>query len=424
MILNTISPKIACEKNDYNPPRGGVIPREEPTRVNFRVRIGLIVLAFLSIPSLAQSQVPILSYLGQQVVPSGTWFGETLVGGLSSIDYVSGSGNYLSVSDDRSANNPARFYELSLDLSKFKKSSEPGHEGVTFIGVTTIQTPIGGPFEKNTVDPEGLRYDGSRHKMYWVNEGQRSRFGYRGPTVREMNPDGSHVRDFRVPDHYQPSGSSSGLRPGDRGIYDNLSFESLTLSIDGKTLYTATENGLSQDSPPSGVGNGSRSRILSFDIATGLPGEEYLYPVERVAIPPILPGLFSTNGLTDMVAIGDRQFISIERSYAIGAQTKGSITTGKTIRLFYIDARGATDISGLESISGHTIKPVDKTLLLDLSDLRQADGSVLALDNIEGITLGPIHEGNATVILVSDNNFSSRQFTQFIALVMSATPSD
>ena len=424
MILNTISPKTACEKNDYNPSRGGVIPREWSDRLNFRVRIGLIVLAFLVIPSLAQSQVPTLSYLGQQIVPSGTRFGGTLIGGLSSIDYVPGSGHYLCVSDDRSVNNPARFYELSLNLSKFQRSSDPGHEGVNFIGVTTLQTPTGGPFERNTVDPEGLRYDGSRHKIYWVSEGQRSRFGYRGPTVREMNPDGSHVRDFRVPDHYQPSGSTSGLRTGDRGIHDNLAFESLTLSIDGKTLYTATENGLSQDSPPSGVGNGSRSRILSFDIATGISGEEYLYPVEKVAIPPILPGLFSTNGLTDMVAIGERQFISIERSYAIGAQTQGSISTGKTVRLFYIDARGATDISGIESISGHTIKPVDKTLLVDLSDFRQADGSVLALDNIEGITLGPIFEGNRTVILVSDNNFSSRQFTQFIALVMINRPVD
>ena len=125
-----------------------------------------------------------------------------------------------------------------------------------------------------------------------------------------------------------------------------------------------------------------------------------------------------------MVAIGERQFISIERSYAIGAQTQGSISTGKTVRLFYIDARGATDISGIESTTGHTVKPVDKTLLVDLSDFRQADGSVLALDNIEGITLGPIFEGNKTVILVSDNNFSSRQFTQFIALVVINRPVD
>ena len=425
MILNTVSPKIAYEKNDYNLSWGDVIPREVLTRLNFRIKTGLVWITLLSLVSpLAHSQVPILSYLGQSIVPSGTQYGGTLVGGLSSIDYVPGSGHYLAVSDDRSVNNPARFYELSLDLSKFQRSSEPEGEGVTFISVTNLQTQNGVPFERNMVDPEGLRYDGSRNKIYWVNEGQRSRFGYRGPSVREMNPDGSHVRDFRVPDYYHPSGSRSGLRPGDRGAHDNLSLESLALSIDGKTLYTATENGLAQDSPPSGVGNGSSARILSLDIATGLPGEEYLYPVEEVATPPILPGLFSTNGLTDMVAIGDRQFISIERSYAIGAQTRGSITTGKTVRLFYIDARGATDISGLESIVGHTVKAVDKILIVDLSDLKNDDGSSLALDNIEGITLGPLFEGKSTVILVSDNNFSRHQFTQFIALVMSNRPVD
>ena len=89
MILNTISPKIACEKNDYNLSWGDVIPREGPTRLNFKIKSALIGMTFLSFVSpLAQSQVPTLSYLGQSIVPSGTQFGGTLVGGLSSIDYV------------------------------------------------------------------------------------------------------------------------------------------------------------------------------------------------------------------------------------------------------------------------------------------------------------------------------------------------
>lgn len=62
---------------------------------------------------------------------------------------------------------------------------------------------------------------------------------------------------------------------------------------------------------------------------------------------------------------------------------------------------------------------VSKTLLLDLSDLRNDDGSVLALDNIEGITWGPEVDGKPTLILVSDNNFSPAQFTQFVALSVS-----
>lgn len=365
-----------------------------------------------------------LNYLGQQIVPSGVTFDDTVVGGLSSLDYNVNSGRYFAISDDRSSINPARFYELSLDLAKFQRSSSPGYAGVSFNAVTTIQQPGGGAFATNTVDPEGLRFDPARNKIYWSDEGKRSRSGYRNPAVREMDTDGSHVRDFAVPDYYHPSGSRHGLRSGDKGIHDNLAFESLVISKDGGTLYTATENGLTQDSPPAAVGNGSRARILSFDIATGLPGAEYVYEVEQVVVAPIVPGLYATNGLTDMIAIGDRQFITVERSYAFGAQTPGSPVTGKTIRLFYADARNATDVSGLETIAGQNVKAVTKTLLLDLSELKQDNGSTLALDNIEGITFGPEFDGNATLILVSDNNFSSRQFTQFVALQITSAPSD
>ena len=46
----------------------------------------------------------------------------------------------------------------------------------------------------------------------------------------------------------------------------------------------------------------------------------------------------------------------------------------------------------------------------------------LASDNIEGITFGPMVDGKATLILVSDNNFSGTQFTQFVALQVNPVP--
>ncbi|WP_084226877.1 esterase-like activity of phytase family protein [Nitrosospira sp. NpAV] len=357
-----------------------------------------------------------LNYIGQQIVPNKTSFLRTTVGGLSSLDYNPLTDRYLAISDDRSKTNPARFYELSLDLAQFQRSPTPGMAGVAFHDVTTIQQPGGGAFKSNAVDPEGLRLDTVRNKIYWSNEGQRGILGFHNPTVREMNPDGSHSRDFEVPAYYHPVGSNMGLFPGDRGIYNNLAFESLAISVDGDTLYTATENGLIQDTPPSNIVTGSRSRILSFDIASGKPGAEYIYDVEPVVFAPAsLIGL-ATNGLTDFVAIGDRQFITIERSFTLGAATPGNTATGYTVRLYYADARNATDISGMRSIAGKSIQPVRKTLLLDLSDLRNTDGSALAIGNIEGITLGPRFNGKRTLVLVADNNFTRNQLTQFVAL--------
>lgn len=385
-------------------------------RIILLAALALLQISFIAPVRAAGSGAFVLNYIGQQIVPNQTRFKGTAVGGLSSLDYNPGTGRYLSVSDDRSKTSPARFYELSLDLNKFQRAAKPGMAGVTFHAVTTIQQPIGGAFEKNSVDPEGLRFDRRRNKIYWSEEGRRELSGFRNPAVREMNPDGSHRRDFVVPAYYFPSGSRIWVFPGSKGVYDNLGFESLAISTDGATLYTATENGLVQDSPPANAYTGSRTRILAFDIATGKPVAEYVYDIDPVMFAPPLLGVFAINGVSDFLAIGDRQFIAIERALTPGAITPGRVTTGYTVRLYYADARNATDISGMESIAGKSISPIKKVLLLDMSDLKNADGSGLAIGNIEGITFGPEFNNKRTIVLVADNNFSRMQFTQFIAL--------
>jgi hypothetical protein len=98
-------------------------------------------------------------------------------------------------------------------------------------------------------------------------------------------------------------------------------------------------------------------------------------------------------------------------------------TTGHAIWLFHVDIRNATDVSGLDSLAGASDTAATKTLLLDMSDLRQDDGSVLALDNIEGLTLGPVlADGRQTKVLVTDNNFGATQFMQFVVLAIPPVP--
>jgi len=373
----------------------------------------------LALPALAQT----LSYLGQQIVPTSATFRGVPIGGLSSIDYVAATGRYLAISDDRSDRAPARFYELSLDLSKFRRSANPGDAGVTWVNMTTILDLDGQPFGRNMVDPEGLRLDARRNLIYWANEGQRVTGAMQNPTVRRMHPDGKPAGEFPVPSYYHPSGSASGIAAGDMGVYNNLAFESIAITPDGKTLWTMTENGLAQDSLPTAVGRGSRARMLSFDLDTGKAGAEYIYDIGPAPFPPARQGDFATNGVPEMLALSAHEFIVIERAFAVGAQTPGiaahtRLPTGNTIKLYLIDTRGATDMAGWPSIKGHEVVPVKRTMLLDLSSLKNDDGSVLALDNIEGITFGPTHEGKRTLILVSDNNFNPAQFTQFIALTL------
>jgi hypothetical protein len=382
------------------------------------------VLTLAAVATAAHAQP--LGYLGQQIVPSGQIFQGTTVGGLSGIELDARTGRYLAISDDRGTINAPRFYELSLDLSKFQRSASPGQAGVAFHSVTTLLTPDGKPFAANTVDPESIRINPRTGTLVWSNEGQRGGAGIpalQNPTVREMTPAGAYLRDYAVPSRYNPAGTGAN----DPGIRNNLAFESLSFSTDGRTVYTATENALVQDGPASTLAGGSPARILSFDATTGQAGAEWVYPVEPVALPPAAPGGFATNGLVELLAVDDRRFIAVERSFSFGAATPGAgpsgLPTGNTIRLYLVDARGATDVSGFDLTSGAPYASASKTLLLDLSTLRNDDGSALALDNIEGISWGADVDGKRTLVLASDNNFSGTQFTQFVALsVLSPIP--
>jgi hypothetical protein len=373
----------------------------------------------LSLPAVADS----LTYIGQQIVPTSASFRGVPVGGLSSLDFVPATGRYLAICDDRSDRAPARFYELALDLSKFRRSASPGDAGVSWIGMTTILDSDGQPFTRNQVDPESLRLDTRRNLIYWSNEGQRVSGGLQNPTMRRMQPDGKPAGDFPVPSYFNPTGSASGIAAGDTGVYNNLGFESVAITPDGKTLWTMSENGLAQDGLPTAVGRGSRARMLSFDLDSGKAGAEYIYDVGAVPFPPARQGDFSTNGVPDMLALSATEFIVIERAFAVGAATPGVAAhtrqpTSNTIKLYLIDTRGATDVSGWPTIKGRDVVPVKRTMLLDLSSLKNDDGSVLALDNVEGISFGPMFNGKRTLVLVSDNNFNPAQFTQFIAFTI------
>ena len=66
-------------------------------------------------------------------------------------------------------------------------------------------------------------------------------------------------------------------------------------------------------------------------------------------------------------------------------------------------------LTGLNSSSNYTA--ATKTLLLDV-----AKTGVQRVDNIEGMTFGPkLPSGNFSLVLVSDDTFSSSQITQFLA---------
>lgn len=372
-------------------------------------RFGLASLAGLMIAAHGGSEAASLNYLGQQTLATGTQFAGTQVGGLSGIDYNPRTGGYFAISDDRSQFNAARFYGLTLDLAQFQRSNTPGAAGVVFNQVTTLLTAGGTSFASLTVDPESIRLlpGASGPTLLWTNEGQRSAGGFQSPTLRQAALDGGHLRDFQIPTAYLPSGSSSGEIAGDRGIRNNLAFESLTVSRDGKTAWIATENALAQDGPAASVGVASPSRVAQFNVASGQREREYVYLTDAVADAPNPAGSFATNGLVELLAVDDSHFLALERSFSTGV--------GNSIRIYLSSTASASDVSGLASLQGQSYQAMSKSLLLDLATVKNDDGSALVLDNVEGITFGPVINGKQTLVLVADNNFAASQQTQFIA---------
>mgnify|MGYP001012206143 CR=1 FL=1 len=313
--------------------------------------------------------------------------------------------------------------ELRLDLSKFKRTPTPGHEGVEFLAVTPLRGPAGEHYAQYLVDPEGLRIDAARQRIYWSGEGMRKAVKFVAPSVRVIGLDGQERTEWLPPEAYIPAGSVAGTEPGDRGVRDNLGFESLTLTPDGKALWTATEVALTQDDEPPTLTTGSQARLLSFDAETGRPGAEFVYTVEPLPVPANPPSAFAVNGLVELLALDGQRFLALERSYSQGGMTPGvSATTGKptgnVIRLFLIDTASATNVAGWPSLRGREARAVSKRLLLDLTTLHNDDGSPLALDNVEGLSWGPELDGKRTLLLVSDNDFSGHRQTHFIALVL------
>jgi hypothetical protein len=342
----------------------------------------------------AQAASVNLRYIGQQIIPTGTQVLGTTLGGLSGIDYDAASRTYLSISDDRSQINPARFYTLSLDLTSTRFNA------VNFTATQTLKQADGSPFPALGIDPEAIRLNG-RGGFYYTSEGDANVL--QSPFVREARGDGSFIRDLTLPGYYLPTATG--------GIRQNLAFESLALTPNG-TIFTATENALRQDGPAATLTNGSFARLLAFNPTTGNPLAEYVYEVAAINQSPNPLTAFATNGLVEILALSDSRFIGVERSFSVGAPG-----TGYSVKLFDIDISGATNITGLSSLTGANFTPVRKTLLFDLGTLG------VPLDNIEGISFGQtLENGRQSLILVSDNNFGATQFTQFLAFELSAVP--
>ncbi len=330
---------------------------------------------------------PSVEFIGEARLPTGLLYENTEFGGISGITYDANQQKYYAISDERSQKAPARFYGLKIDFNPVRVLPE--------ITVTTLSNESQQTFPPGTLDPEGIAL--TNQQTFWISNEQIP------PWIKEFSLEGKHIKTLPIPEKYIPDAQNT------KGVRDNLSLESLTITPDNQWLFTATENALIQDGSPATLNQGSPSRLLQYNLLTGKPEKEFLYVTEPVADAPKPPESLHTNGLVELLAIDETDLLSLERSYSHGV--------GNTILLFEVSLANASNIQTINSLSAvdiSQIRPAEKRLLLDLRSLN------IPLDNIEAMTFGPIlPDGRRSLILISDNNFNPLQVTQILVFALS-----
>jgi len=345
-----------------------------------------------------KSETVACEFLGTVNYPTGLKFQGLEVGGLSGISFFPARNMYYAVSDDRGQKSPTRVFTLTIDLADGRLDQGD----IVFKGVIVLKDEKGKPFKKGSIDPEGIAV-AETGEFYISSEGDVD--GDIDPFIGCFDENGQLQYRLPIPEKFMPGKH--------RGVRDNRAFESLALSRDGRYLYTATENALKQDGPKTGFKRESFSRIIKYDVKQRQSVGEFVYRVGHVAEPKRRLHGPGTNGLVDLLVFDNEgDFLSIERSYTLG--------DGFVVKLFRIFARNAVDVStqyGLfnkeEELDFDVNKAVQKKGMADVSMW------IHDVDNLEGMTLGPaLPDSRRTLIMVSDNNFSRFQKTQFIAIAI------
>jgi hypothetical protein len=350
------------------------------------------------------TQVPVnissLKYLGGYEIPYDLKYKNTIVGGLSGIDYDAKHDLYYMISDDRADKNPVRFYCARIFFT------QNGIDSLVFTDVINILQPDGSIYPNRSQDPfknpdpEAIRYNPQSRQLVWSSEGERvlekNDTVLVNPSVLIIEPGGKYIDSFALP-------ANMIINTTEKGPRRNGVFEGISYADNFNTLFVNIEEPLFEDGPRADtIENDAFIRILKFDVADKKCIAQYAYKLEKIAHAPKPETAFKINGASDILNLGNNKLLVMERSSSTG-------TIPATIKLFIADLTGATDISFTTLKNNRSFIAAQKKLLLNMDDLG------IYIDNLEGVTFGPLlPNGHKTLIFVADNNFSNTEKAQVL----------
>ena len=261
------------------------------------------------------------------------------------------------------------------------------------------------------LDPEGIRV--SPHGTFYVSDEY-------GPYLFEFNRQGHLIRRLEVPSKFfisNPSATPDSELLGNlAGRQANRGMEGLAISPDGRTLFGIMQNALIQDNGlEAGETDrlGLNNRILKMDLVTG-ETQEFVY---------VLDAINRGQGVCEILAINDHEFLVIERDNRSQLQTPPQAPTRKTI--YKIDLNGATDVSEIAGLPAGAlpvgVTPVSKQLFINLLD-PELNLAATIPEKIEGLAWGPdLPDGRHVLYVISDNDLNPSLATQIYAFAIEPT---
>lgn len=329
-----------------------------------------------------------LRFLDDFVLPEGLEIKGTKVGGLSGIEFH--NGEYYLVCDH--PGNP-RIYKATIEIS----GRRIDNVSITDVVLLDKSDPF---FKENHLDLEGIRIE--EDKILLSSEGSIQ--NNKDPSIFYITKSGEYISNFTIPDYF--------LAKGDQKPRNNGVFEGLSQSYVGSGFWAGMELPLVKDgSKPKLFPTRSPVRITHFDKKTGEATRQFVMHLEHITKIPWL--YFAVNGLTELLEYAPERFLVLERAFSAGHGTNGN-----TVRIFDVDASKATNTVHVKNLRKTEYNPAHKNLIFDFKPYRKNLKEQI-IDNLEGMTFGPdLPNGNRTILLISDDNFSSlgKQITQIILL--------
>lgn len=355
------------------------------------MKTNLIFLLFIfALCSCVKKQKTDLQFVSEYVLKESTLFKNTIVGGLSGVDYTNGF--YYFVVDD--ANNP-RFLKAKINIDK-RKIIGINFEKVVFLNDSTTNF-----YKENSLDLESIFVDEEKQHINFssegsINEGKR-------PTIFTTDFKGNFISEYQLPKNLQSL----------ENIKHNGVLEGSSKAIAENGFWSVMESPLKNDGEePTFTKTQSPVRITYFDAESKKATKQFAYQLEKITKPA--KGDINLNGVTAILEYEKNRFFIIERTYQSGYGLYGNI-----IRIFEAEiTTETTNILDIAALQTSKYTPLKKRLLINFEDIKDSLTEGI-IDNIEGIAFGSVLEnGNRSLLLVSDDNFQlyGKQLNQFILL--------